>query len=345
MYTHRGAYLNALGKVVETGLTLRQRLSVDAADVPLQRLVLPVGRGRGGRHPRLPAQGRARPRLGADRRPRASPTTTARPRSTSARQRPKAHRLDPARDGARRPGRRPRRPCWPGSGAEFPARPRLRADRDVRPAHRLRVAPGVGRAARRTSRRACSPARGRATSSPTWCASSTRTMNDVPRDGQTLGEVVMRGNNVVMGYFQQPRGDRRGVPRRLVPLRRPGGDAPGRLHRAARPEEGHHHLRRREHLDDRGRAGGRPPPGRAGVRRGRHPRREMGRAPEGVRDAQAGADGHRRARSSPSAAGTSPTSSARPPSSSASCRRRRPGKVQKFVLREREWKGREKRIN
>jgi fatty-acyl-CoA synthase len=29
-------------------------------------------------------------------------------------------------------------------------------------------------------------------------------MQDVPRDGQTLGEVVMRGNNVMSGYFQQP---------------------------------------------------------------------------------------------------------------------------------------------
>jgi fatty-acyl-CoA synthase len=29
-------------------------------------------------------------------------------------------------------------------------------------------------------------------------------MQDVPRDGETMGEVVMRGNNVVAGYFQQP---------------------------------------------------------------------------------------------------------------------------------------------
>jgi len=25
-------------------------------------------------------------------------------------------------------------------------------------------------------------------------------MNDVPRDGQTMGEIVMRGNNVMAGY-------------------------------------------------------------------------------------------------------------------------------------------------
>ena len=38
------------------------RLSVDAADVPLQRLDLHVGGHRGGRHPRLPAPRRSRPR-------------------------------------------------------------------------------------------------------------------------------------------------------------------------------------------------------------------------------------------------------------------------------------------
>jgi fatty-acyl-CoA synthase len=30
------------------------------------------------------------------------------------------------------------------------------------------------------------------------------TMNDVPMDAETLGEVVMRGNNVMKGYFEQP---------------------------------------------------------------------------------------------------------------------------------------------
>ena len=29
-------------------------------------------------------------------------------------------------------------------------------------------------------------------------------MNDVPRDGETLGEVVMGGNNVAKGYYEQP---------------------------------------------------------------------------------------------------------------------------------------------
>jgi fatty-acyl-CoA synthase len=29
-------------------------------------------------------------------------------------------------------------------------------------------------------------------------------MHDVPRDGETMGEVVMRGNNVMAGYFADP---------------------------------------------------------------------------------------------------------------------------------------------
>ena len=43
VYTHRGAYLDALGEVVARRATTATRLPVDAADVPLQRLVHSVG--------------------------------------------------------------------------------------------------------------------------------------------------------------------------------------------------------------------------------------------------------------------------------------------------------------
>jgi fatty-acyl-CoA synthase len=32
----------------------------------------------------------------------------------------------------------------------------------------------------------------------------TKTMEPVPRDGQTIGEIVMRGNNVMLGYYKDP---------------------------------------------------------------------------------------------------------------------------------------------
>src|SRR5205807_6414824 len=31
-------------------------------------------------------------------------------------------------------------------------------------------------------------------------------MNDVPADGETMGEVLMRGNNVMLGYYDDPKG-------------------------------------------------------------------------------------------------------------------------------------------
>jgi translation initiation factor IF-2 len=63
-------------------------------------------------------------------------------------------------------------------------------------------------------------------------------------------------------------GHRGGVPRRLVPHRRPGRDAPGRLHRADRPEQGRDYQRRRERRVRRSGEGPRGPPGGAGGRRG-----------------------------------------------------------------------------
>ena len=44
-------------------------------------------------------------------------------------------------------------------------------------------------------------------------------MNDVPRDAETMGEVVMRGNNVMSGYFATNPGHRASISRRVVPFR------------------------------------------------------------------------------------------------------------------------------
>ena len=57
---HRGAYLNALSQHRILGHAGARRLSVDAADVPLQRLVLSLDDGGHRRHERLSAGGSTR---------------------------------------------------------------------------------------------------------------------------------------------------------------------------------------------------------------------------------------------------------------------------------------------
>ncbi len=77
-YHHRGAYLNALGNALDFGLKPRQRLSVDAADVPLQRLDLHLGGDRCRRHACLSAPRRAGAIFAGDPRAPASRTCAAR---------------------------------------------------------------------------------------------------------------------------------------------------------------------------------------------------------------------------------------------------------------------------
>ena len=126
-----------------------------------------------------------------------------------------------------------------------------------------------------------------------------------PRDGATLGEIMLRGNTVMKGYLQEPARHGRGVPRRLVPHRRPRGAASRRLRRGQGPLEGHHHLGRREHLVARGRGVPLPPPGGDGGGGGGAPGREVGRDAVRFRGrSKPGATRRARPRSSPGAAST-----------------------------------------
>ena len=92
--------------------------------------------------------------------------------------------------------------------------------------------------------------------------------------------------NVVQGYWNKPRGDRRDVRRRLAAHGRSRAHRRGRAAVHRRPQEGHDQPRRRERVLDRGRERAR---GRAGRRRGRgrgRARRDDGR--EGRRGDRAG---------------------------------------------------------
>src|SRR5713101_6475082 len=169
--------------------------------------------------------------------------------------------------------------------------PPVRPDRDVRADHDLRMEPRLGRARRRGAR----PPEGAAGTAHGDRRSGARGRQRAERRSggrRDDGRSRHARKQCDEGLLRRRGRDCRSVSRRLVPLRRPRRDASRRLRRAPRPREGHHHLGRREHLDDRGRARARSPSRRARGRRGRDPRREMGRESEGVRDAQAWSHDH-----------------------------------------------------
>ena len=94
MYHHRGAALQAPAMAYHARLGPGGALPVDAADVPLQRLVLHLGGDRRRRHPRVPAGGRHRRDLAA---------------APDRGHHPLQRRADRAHDDRRGPGRRPAR--------------------------------------------------------------------------------------------------------------------------------------------------------------------------------------------------------------------------------------------
>ena len=207
---------------------------------------------------------------------------------------------------------------------------------DLRPGDALRLAGGVGRAAAGRARQADgAPGRALSDARAGLMVADPETLAPVPRDGETMGEIMLRGNTVMKGYLKNPSGHGRGVRGRLVPHRRSRGLASRRLRRDQGPLEGHHHLRRREHLVPRGRGRALSPSGGDGGGRRGAAGREMGRDAVRLRRAEAGRDGDRR-RTSSSCAGEHMAHFKAPqhvvfgplPKTST-------GKIQKYVLRER----------
>ena len=104
------------------------------------------------------------------------------------------------------------------------------------------------------------------------------TMREVPRDGETIGEVMFRGNIVMKGYLKNEKATQRSLCRRLVSHRRSRRARRARLCHHQGPLQGHHHFRRREHQLGRGRGRALQASGGAVRRRGGKARCEMGRS-------------------------------------------------------------------
>ena len=85
-----------------------------------------------------------------------------------------------------------------------------------------------------------------------------------------IGELLIRGPNIVSGYWNKPEATAADLRRRLAAQRRPGPDRRRRPRLPRRPDEGHDQPRRRERLLRRG---GERPGRRAGRVRGGGPRR------------------------------------------------------------------------
>ena len=149
-YTHRGAYLNALGDIIHSGHSGGIGVPLDAAHVPLQRVVHHLGRDRGRWNARLLASCQARRDLATDRcgrcdppqrRPGRDDVDRARAPGASIRARGHSH------DGGRRaqPDLR-RRDGSAGSAGD----PRVRAYRGLWAVLDVRLAAGLA-CARRSS--------------------------------------------------------------------------------------------------------------------------------------------------------------------------------------------------
>ena len=180
-------------------------LSVDAADVPRQRLDVRLDRHGRGRDAYLSAQGRAARGLRDDAAEKvtmlcAAPTVLigiANAPEDCAASAPRRARPHRRRAAGRRYDRANRGRTRMGDHA------RLRTDRDIAVHHHLRAAPRTRSRCRRE--RAVIKAR---QGVELITSGELRVVDDegreVPHDGETMGEIVVRGNVVMEGYYNDP---------------------------------------------------------------------------------------------------------------------------------------------
>ena len=105
------------------------------------------------------------------------------------------------------------------------------------------------------------------------------TLAPVPRDGATIGEIMLAGNTLMKGYLKNEAATEEAFAGGLLSFRRPRRVACRRQHRGQGPLQGHHHLRRREHLLAGGRGGALSPSAGDGGGGGGPPRRRSGARP------------------------------------------------------------------
>ncbi len=153
-----------------------------------------------------------------------------------------------------------------------------------------------------------------------------KTCKPVPKDGKTIGEILVRGNTVMLGYLKDPKATAAAFAGGWMHT----GDLavwhPSQLRRDQGSQEGHHHLRRGEHLvgggGDRALQAPRDPARRGGCATGR----EVGRDAVRLHPAEARRAAPPRRSTSTGAARTSRASRFRRRWCSGRCRRPRPAR-------------------
>ena len=105
------------------------------------------------------------------------------------------------------------------------------------------------------------------------------TMRRVPWDGETMGEIMFRGNITMKGYLKNPTATDEAFAGGWFHSGDLAVMQPDGYVKIKDRSQGHHHLRRREHQLARGRGRALPPPGGAGGGGGRAARPKWGETP------------------------------------------------------------------